>query len=808
MSLGTVGPSNERAHVLYAGFQPSVGAERGGTLSNQAKPMIQLDDLDAANAPSLSYDVPDPTSYPGRSYISLDFGELDPFNAQPVIKGSGGKPTDSVPQALREQGDPTRREHSDSVPQEERISGAMALSVTGAITDTGSTVASQVLLRPGIAMGSDPVFRPPGPLAAVLIESPAEGTQIEGGPDGFTLTITARVLFINTPVRPDNATITVNGLKVIASPTGDPSAGVRDYTASTLVKPGPVTITARVTVSGKNFETISARQLFVKVAPTQTDSAPKEDSSAPDLAVESPASGTSFTLGSGGIATVQIRGTVTDLETPVEAVELILDGASLTRVNVSEGKFAHDVTLSELGVHEVVVTAKNALGLTSYLARQFKITDAPRIPRHRLMIVECLRLSNFLGRYGAGRIVQTFTLLPGEKTSITIRTFNTTAASSIESSSIFDSFSETTGDELTTAITSEDTTKSQSEEELKSHVNVKAGATWGWGSASVEAGIAYGTSSAREQLTKNVTNGASKHAADKSSKRDVKVDSTKTVNTTNENEETIIRTLENISHAHTLNFTFRQMTQEFVSLLHLVDIRVAHLTEWFEMDGSKSMITPDPTKPETRTPRIDYEEVALPQVTPLLQRICASPESAEVAGAIILRQLDAVFDYRGELCRIVEEVAHEVPSRDPVSGRIRTQEDPLNPGESVPVTETLTWTRFDPNLCESYPGESGPGQFTVTVPGVILGATTNSLRTDGIVVDCFLGGGNALDSYGKQLQQALARTRVAEALHAENEANKLSVGLGIVNAAIPEERAKTFAEIFRVTYASNDQKPV
>lgn len=36
------------------------------------------------------------------------------------------------------------------------------------------------------------------------------------------------------------------------------------------------------------------------------------------------------------------------------------------------------------------------------------------------LIVEEYRLSNFLGQYGAGRTVKTFSLLPGESTTISV----------------------------------------------------------------------------------------------------------------------------------------------------------------------------------------------------------------------------------------------------------------------------------------------------------------------------------------------------------------------------------------------------
>jgi hypothetical protein len=779
-------------------------------MSDQAQPLIRLDNEDAKNAPSLSYDVPDPTSFPGRSYISLDFGDLDPFSTEAVVSpgGQGFIPASAVPfSRLSGRFGPPQLAQSEAgafIARGVRGTGIAAFTAAGAAgTDINSTTGllttrlarTSAQSSKGGDEGPDP-HDPSDPQAVVSISTPPEGTVLECGPNGFDLVVVvhAKFKFANTVERSQTAAVTVNGSIAPASRSGDPGPQTRTYSATVHVLPGPVSISARLDLAGNSFQTASARNITVKLA---SQPATPADSTPPLLTLDAPVQGLSLTIGEGGTTTLQVRGTVTDTESKVENVRIILDGAAPIEAPADpSGTYSSAINLAALGVHELVVTSRNAAGLTSQVTRQFSITDVKRIPRHRLMIVECLRLSNFLGRYGAGRIVQTFSLLPGEKTSITIRTFNTKSETSAESSSIFDSYSETTGDELNTAITNEDTSKSQSEEDLKAHVNVKAGATWGWGSASVEAGLAYGTSSAREQLTKNVTNGAAKHAAEKSSKRDVKVDSTKTVTTTSENEQTIVRTLENSSLAHTLNFTFRQMTQEFISLLHLVDIRFAHLTEWFEVDGTRSMVTPDPAKPDMRIPRINYEEVALPQLSALLQRICASTESAGIAESIILRQLDAVFDYEGDLIAVVEEVDRQVPSRDSATGKIRTREDPDHPGKLVPVFERLTWTRFDPGLKTAYKDGDGPDAFSITVAGVVLGVTKNSLRTDGVVVDCFLGGGTALDGYGTRLQTALARVREAEADHAEKEANRLETGLDIISETPTEKKAETYAEIF------------
>ncbi|MFJ9782657.1 Ig-like domain-containing protein [Amycolatopsis sp. NPDC101161] len=721
-------------------------------MAEDVAPLAHLDAADAANAPGLSYNVPDPTSFPGRSYITLDFGVNDPFG-QNAPEGAGQPAPGIHPQLMPQRPDP----------------------------------------------GANPPHDPPEPQAVLSILEPAAGLIVESGPDGFDLKVIVQATISHTSERPPTATVTVNGASTDAPEVGEPASGVRQYATTVRVKPGTVTVFAGIRLSENGFSTLAPRQIEIRLAAAP----PAPDTTPPTVSIDYPASGMHIPLSSAGAVTLTVTGSAQDPNSGLAAGVYFVDGAPSQPVTVAaDGSYSIDLTLTAAGDHQIVVLVKNNAGLSGQAARQFTTTASPRRPRHRLMLVECLRLSNFLGRYGAGRIVQTFSLLPGEKTTITIRTFNTESSTATDTSSIFDSYSQTTGDELSTAITAEDTSKSHDEQSLKDTVNVKAGANWGWGTASVEAGLAYGTSSAREQLTKNVTNGTTRHAADKSSKRDVKVDTTKTVSSTVENEQTVLRNLANTSLSRTLNFVFRQMTQEFVSILHLVDIRVAHLTEWFEPDGTRSMVTPDAEHPERQLPLADYEEVSLPQLHALLQTICADAENANLAEATIRRQLDAVFDYRGQWHKVVENVSRQVPSRDPLTGKIRT--DPAQ--GNAPVMETLSWNRFDPNLEMTYPDPPADGASTsITVPGVILAITTNTLRADAVVTDVFPGGGNALDSYGERLQTALARSREAEAGKAEKEIERVTEAMALTTAG-DSAKAAVFATVFPPPATTDDDQ--
>src|SRR4051812_40990063 len=90
-----------------------------------------------------------------------------------------------------------------------------------------------------------------------------------------------------------------------------------------------------------------------------------------------------------------------------------------------------------------------------------------------------------------------------------------------------------------------------------------------------------------------------------------------------------------------------------------------------DMAQSMRLTKPDPDAPDTLLPLTDYEEVTLPQMHGLLRSIYSDDESATVAEATILRQLDATFDHAGTGVRWSRRSAARCPSRDPATGKIR-----------------------------------------------------------------------------------------------------------------------------------------
>ena len=338
----------------------------------------------------------------------------------------------------------------------------------------------------------------------------------------------------------------------------------------------------------------------------------------------------------------------------------------------------------------------------------------------RLYIVEIYRLSSYLGNYGAGRIVKTFTLLPGEKTKISVKTYTKTQEESKSASSILDSFTQESADDFESSLQEEQSDKTSSSKTFEYHAEAEAQASWGWGSAKVSGGVKGGTSSAREEFAKNVSSAVQKHSAKASAKRDVQINTSYEVKQESGEETSVEREVGNINLSRTLNFIFRQMNQEFFSFLTLVDVRVGFFNGFAE----------------------SAREVTLSRLDSLLESVVQDNKQAEVRAAII-DQLQNVADYKDDVHSVIEEKA---------------------------ITPQDKYLRIRKDLISTYKDEITQAQFSV--PGVILSMTKNVLRTEGIIVEALLGEGPALDSYATRLQELEVERRESETAQKLAESQK------------------------------------
>ncbi|HEY0081008.1 MAG TPA: hypothetical protein VGB73_20555 [Pyrinomonadaceae bacterium] len=369
----------------------------------------------------------------------------------------------------------------------------------------------------------------------------------------------------------------------------------------------------------------------------------------------------------------------------------------------------------------------------------------PTEAKPRIVLVETYRLSSYLGRYGAGRTIKTFSLFPGERATISVKTYKKTETEAQSASSILDSFTETSATEFENSVAVEQSDKETYEKSRNYSVEAEAHASWGWGGASVSGSYSGASQSAREEFAKNVSSATSKHAATASAKRDVQIETSYQVKEEAGEETSIAREFQNINVSRTLNFVFRQMNQEFITVLHLVDVRVAFFNGF-----------PESTR-----------EVALSQLDSLLEEFVVEAKRAEVKTRIV-GELSNVFNYRDEAQSFIEK-------------------------RTLAGVKPFDYYRVKKDTFSTYKDEvTGT---TIKVPGVILAANNYVLRTDGIIVEALLGQATSLDDYSSSLQEQAIRAKQLENDLLALEIERARAGLDIVKTK-NAEAAQVFATVF------------
>lgn len=364
-----------------------------------------------------------------------------------------------------------------------------------------------------------------------------------------------------------------------------------------------------------------------------------------------------------------------------------------------------------------------------------------------LYIVETYKLSNFLGDYGAGKVINTFTLLPGEKTKISIKSYKNSSTVSKESSSIFDSYKTEVEDAFETSVQSENTDKSTEEETFGYHVEAEAEASWGVASASVSGGVEGTSNSARETFAKNMESTTNKHANKASAQRDITINSSSET-TVNEGEETALeRIIENINTDRTLNFVFRQMNQEFISVLHLIDVKIGYYNGY----------------PDTKM------EVSIADIDQLLDYSVKDNGDKMKIKEEIFNALTKIVDYKGEV-----HTDFIVENRDFKFWHVNRKKKTVVDGVKVPIE------------------------------GIVLMHSKNVMRTDGIIVEALLGQSDAhspFTSLEKEKNQLLKDASI-RSLNLKNELMSLFInGLKESNS----ELTKNILDYFEKLNGTNEK---
>ena len=194
------------------------------------------------------------------------------------------------------------------------------------------------------------------------------------------------------------------------------------------------------------------------------------------------------------------------------------------------------------------------------------------------------------------------------------------------------------------------------------------------------------------------------------------------------------------------NFTFRQLNQEHISLLHLVDVRVAFFNGYAE----------------------SKDEVPLSQIDRLLDTYIESSEQQREVKTALLDQIKYLYDYKDEVQEVISERVPAYPG-----------------GEKY-------W-RFNSEHISVYEDEKTGSKFPVK--GYILNADTITMRTESVMVEALLGQAEALDAYSRDLQ-----TERVESQKMTNKRIASDIALEELRQSIIAEENQTKADIYNTIY--------
>jgi hypothetical protein len=392
---------------------------------------------------------------------------------------------------------------------------------------------------------------------------------------------------------------------------------------------------------------------------------------------------------------------------------------------------------------------------------------APSIPR--LALVETWELHSFLGDYGLGRTLQTYSLLPGERTTITVETWRAESSTRDDSSSIFDSSDTAAQTRFTSALTRESGAAFQDQGGWAASVStsVSAGANFFGivhGSASVGASFAASHQESSQRWSSSVSQASSEHASQVNNSRRQSVQSSSSSTSSSGTTMTTTRELANTNLRRVLNFVFRELNQTYETYVVLRDIKLAFYNG---NPGSAEIVPLSEIGPFIRRhiDKAHWDEVAR-----LVLGLCA--QRSDAAGNVVAPlgvgtpspANPGIFDW---------------PSAQLNNkGELDFVGDPLAP--------SVHW-RF----------QSGPlSKDSRQVNGVIMDKSTVVLRTDNVVVEALLGQADALDPYASALQALDLQNRESEIEARDVETKRTNEALTLLAAQDADEQIDAWVKLF------------
>ena len=357
----------------------------------------------------------------------------------------------------------------------------------------------------------------------------------------------------------------------------------------------------------------------------------------------------------------------------------------------------------------ISINTFNAASITFEKQSAAEIAKAPQ-----LMIVEEYKVASFLGQYGLGRVLRTFSLLPGEKTTIRLKTYREMKSIRVQSENILDSQSKESTDELE-RLAQEERGNTSSVTDTKSanlSLSFSIPIIGGGGGA----GANVSNTSTRTTNAQALSKALDKHVNKSNSNRQVQINTSTTESTTDTDESSTEREIVNYNKNRVLNFIFRQLQQEYVNITYLSSIKIAFHT------GTKESL----------------RVVSLEELGDLLDEVIDPTFNTVYGGNIsfiekeLLKNYCQVKNYKGAKRQFLEKADEELYFPANVK---------LLEGKSY-------WRKSD--VIDVYNDDV----IHAPVDGVILNVQKTTLKTSSVLVEALLGQANALDCFNLQIQDS------------------------------------------------------
>ncbi|MGQ3545799.1 hypothetical protein [Bacillus cereus] len=359
-----------------------------------------------------------------------------------------------------------------------------------------------------------------------------------------------------------------------------------------------------------------------------------------------------------------------------------------------------------------------------------------------LHLIGVYQLSSYSGKTGSGQLLNTFHLLPGEESTITVTAYSKVTTENIETRSIVDSYSSATQNEFFSEMRKQETALNYREETSVASGSVGGGLDGLLGTfvAEVDAEASYGKTIHKEQTTFQdmFSKTVKKHSNRASSSRNIQIGTTSKKAQEDVNIQSVQRILKNPNINRTLTYQFKQAIQEYICVLHLIDMKIGYK---YKKSGKQAVL----------------EQYPLEKLDVLLKNKIKEEYRGKIKERILtkllfINALDApkldMVNIKGPEYELepkkqclyniirVNDAGKEIVTPGPYRG------GEIPPDEFIRFKKELKTINFNDKQTDNQP----------TIPGFIVDVTSQRLRTDSIVIDPEVGNIDALDKNGKNLQ--------------------------------------------------------